>query len=463
MKSFKNILAEVAQPRGEDEIDFKAKHEIELIDEPNSEEEQHSGGTEKCKPRKADYVDGEDEAVYESDNQKYSWALINQALMATGHTPPQILKVLSALNKLTKTNEAEELDEISKNLVGNYYDKAMKDRHDAEASGDHKRAAKRLAGQESAYDRYRNKLRLKPATNKPVKESVEDLSEVVHKLDKVHHVHVYDNHPETAAFAKAYTKGHKGDHRSGGPTADDEKHSEKFHTDHDRETIRSGFAGSGITHYTNKKTGHKFEVSRTPNGKGFHGTDHIVRKLKTDAHESFDIESVDFLEAAADTNTPLTEEIKGWKHASRDISNARKSKAAASHTAVLHSLKKDGNESGMHDARKSFPSEKEAREHHANIRRLNPIRNIRHNLYVNGKLHSVLAEEALTESAFSVGNITFADGSKGLIGASTARMLNDMHAKLSGESATKMVAHAKSSLENYNDLVKFAKETQGKK
>jgi hypothetical protein len=39
----------------------------------------------------------------------------------------------------------------------------------------------------------------------------------------------------------------------------------------------------------------------------------------------------------------------------------------------------------MHDAAKSFKSEEEARKHHENLIKLNPGKNIAHNLYVDGK------------------------------------------------------------------------------
>ena len=64
MKTFKQLIAEVAQPNNEDELNFKAKHSIEVIDHPASEESQHSA--EKKSPRRrADYEEGEDEDVYE--------------------------------------------------------------------------------------------------------------------------------------------------------------------------------------------------------------------------------------------------------------------------------------------------------------------------------------------------------------------------------------------------------------
>jgi hypothetical protein len=64
MKSFKQLLSEVAQPKSEDELNFKDKHEIEMMDHPESEEHQHTSDKPKAK-RLADYKTGEDMTVYE--------------------------------------------------------------------------------------------------------------------------------------------------------------------------------------------------------------------------------------------------------------------------------------------------------------------------------------------------------------------------------------------------------------
>lgn len=83
--------------------------------------------------------------------------------------------------------------------------------------------------------------------------------------------------------------------------------------------------------------------------------------------------------------TYIQEAIKGWKHAHSDLMKIRSSAASAEHSFKLVRLKKDGNESGMHDAAKSFKSEEEARKHHENLIKLNPGKNIAHNLYIDGK------------------------------------------------------------------------------
>lgn len=65
MKTFRRIIAEVAQPSSEDELNFKEKHVIDHILDPNSEEEQFTADDIKKFKNRADYKKGEDMAVYE--------------------------------------------------------------------------------------------------------------------------------------------------------------------------------------------------------------------------------------------------------------------------------------------------------------------------------------------------------------------------------------------------------------
>lgn len=65
MKTFRDLISEVAQPKSKDEIDFKARHEIEMIDHPESEEHQHTS-EKRGRKRLADYEKGQDMSVYES-------------------------------------------------------------------------------------------------------------------------------------------------------------------------------------------------------------------------------------------------------------------------------------------------------------------------------------------------------------------------------------------------------------
>lgn len=91
--------------------------------------------------------------------------------------------------------------------------------------------------------------------------------------------------------------------------------------------------------------------------------------------------------------------IKGVTNPIKVLAKKRAAEKAASDTAKLVSLKKDGEESKMHDATTTYPTEEKAREYHARIVKLNPTRNIRHNLYVDGKLVGILDKDNLLEFA----------------------------------------------------------------
>lgn len=99
----------------------------------------------------------------------------------------------------------------------------------------------------------------------------------------------------------------------------------------------------------------------------------------------------------------LQEAIKGWKHAGSDLMKHRAAAYAAKQPAMLVSVKKDGTESKMHDAKTYHASEADARKKHTDIVKLNPTRNIRHNLYVDGKLVVMLDKHTLTEVSHKVG------------------------------------------------------------
>ena len=68
MKTYKEIISEVAEPKGEDEKRFKAKHIIQKINHPAAEEGQFTGGktAKKDKSKLSGHKDGEDEEVYEA-------------------------------------------------------------------------------------------------------------------------------------------------------------------------------------------------------------------------------------------------------------------------------------------------------------------------------------------------------------------------------------------------------------
>ena len=93
----------------------------------------------------------------------------------------------------------------------------------------------------------------------------------------------------------------------------------------------------------------------------------------------------------------MNEEVKGWKHAGRDLAAARQAKSDDAKEITLIRLKKSGDESKMHDAVKKFKSEKEAREHHDLMVKNNPGHTIKHNMYIGGKVQVLEAWNPLED------------------------------------------------------------------
>lgn len=136
------------------------------------------------------------------------------------------------------------------------------------------------------------------------------------------------------------------------------------------------------------------EVIAEEGGAGEWGTKSLRDKYKKDTPDGEREETCESgLKEARDINEMfeeyLDEQIKGWKHAGRDISAVR---SAQGKNVKLVSLKKNGEESKMSDASSIHGSEKEAREVHDRRVKLNPKMKIRHNLYVDGKLVTTLGE-----------------------------------------------------------------------
>ena len=183
MKTFRKILSEVAQPKAGDEINFKAKHEIEMFDYPSDVENQFRSKKGKTPARKADYNAGEDEDVYEAldpvgkedddidndgDSDNSDKYLLNRRKAIKKAIQKESVELGEAVAKIAclKCDEVStaaawqkkggvcpkckvstrgvaeeaELDEISKDLAHNYYRKASKD------IGDQARSANDLRG-----------------------------------------------------------------------------------------------------------------------------------------------------------------------------------------------------------------------------------------------------------------------------------------------------------------------------
>jgi hypothetical protein len=135
----------------------------------------------------------------------------------------------------------------------------------------------------------------------------------------------------------------------------------------------------------------------------------------------------------------LEEAIKGWKNAASDIRKFRSAVSDAKKSAMLVSLKKDGNESGMHDAKSYHASEEEARKKHETITKLNPNRKIRHNLYVDGKKVDTLGEETNTEKREEIENVARMDGAKPTSEKSTLSKTGQIKTKIVEEKPTMSV------------------------
>lgn len=170
MKTFGQLISEVAQPKAGDEKHFKAKHITTKKDHPSAPDTAFTGGTKKAPKRIADYDKGEDELVYEGSfdvptaaggeydeeesHKRYKEGNKTRKMKSEAKTlDPVDQKELKkkfkdrsdkdidndgdvdssdeylharrkAISKAMKNEEAEELDEVSKDLLGRYAAKA---------------------------------------------------------------------------------------------------------------------------------------------------------------------------------------------------------------------------------------------------------------------------------------------------------------------------------------------------
>lgn len=227
-------------PNSGDERAFLAKHIIKKIKYPLDTEDQFvANNVKKDRTKKASYEDGEDMLVYESI--KSIKELLTQKLVDSLHE-----------EDLVRTNRADKKASIV---------------HAVDSKGNSKTYTKKAATGEITVGREKY-------------ESFNPLQEAA-KLNKSNIVHFKD---DAKSFAKDYVKAKKGDYQPLG-SLDDDSHQnavEKFYNTYNHQHVKSGFGGSGEELYTHKQTGEKFHVKKTPNGKGFDGTDHIISKLKED-------------------------------------------------------------------------------------------------------------------------------------------------------------------------------------
>ena len=116
MKSFKKFVAEVAQPESEEEKRFKDQHTYEVIKHPVATDAQFTGEVKKDTTRKAD----------QSGDANYDKALKNPEKRMVPESVEDEESELESVNE-----EAEQIDEISKELAGRYIKKAQVDSADA--------------------------------------------------------------------------------------------------------------------------------------------------------------------------------------------------------------------------------------------------------------------------------------------------------------------------------------------
>ena len=122
MKSFRKLVSEVAQPKAGDEIHFKAKHEVEKFPHSHAGDETFKGNTKKAPKRIADHEKGDDEAVYEAKKMdavgKEDDDIDNDGDVDSSDKYLHARR--KAISKAMKKEEAEELDEISRDLARRY-------------------------------------------------------------------------------------------------------------------------------------------------------------------------------------------------------------------------------------------------------------------------------------------------------------------------------------------------------
>lgn len=136
MKTFRQIVSEVAEPKAGDEKAFKAKHIVTKVDYPVDVEDQFTGGktVKKTPKRIADHEAGEDEKVYEAMDPVNKKAAMGKFKHRADKDIDNDGDVDSsdkylharrkAVTKAVHKEEAEQLDELSPNTLHSYIKKA---------------------------------------------------------------------------------------------------------------------------------------------------------------------------------------------------------------------------------------------------------------------------------------------------------------------------------------------------
>lgn len=214
MKTFRQIVSEVAEPKAGDEKAFKAKHIVTKVDYPVDVEDQFTGGktVKKTPKRIADHEAGEDEKVYEAidpvnkkaamgkfkhradkdiDNDgdvdssdKYLHAR-RKAITKAVHSEEVELDLsdfsVEEWEEFMESAEYDQLDEISKKTLGSYVKKASSDM----ANNAYKLGARDPLKTPGSWDKaFKRKAGIAKATDKMTKEEVEGLDEISIELAK---------------------------------------------------------------------------------------------------------------------------------------------------------------------------------------------------------------------------------------------------------------------------------------
>lgn len=123
MKTFKQLISEVAEPKAGDEKRFKDKHMVAKTNHPAAEEDQFTAKTNK-KKRLADLDKGEDEEVYEEAQPKWKVAIGKKHYTVVGRNTAEASKKAKMIadkegnrgvpGKVERMTEEVELDEAFK-------------------------------------------------------------------------------------------------------------------------------------------------------------------------------------------------------------------------------------------------------------------------------------------------------------------------------------------------------------
>jgi hypothetical protein len=125
MKTFKQLVNEVAEPKAGDEKRFKAKHMVAKYDHPAAEEDQFTADkVKKDKSKLSGHKDGEDEEVYEEAQPKWKVQIGKKHYTVVGRNTAEANRKAQALakkegnagvgGKIQRVSEEVELDEAFK-------------------------------------------------------------------------------------------------------------------------------------------------------------------------------------------------------------------------------------------------------------------------------------------------------------------------------------------------------------